>query len=87
MHYLRRKIDTYLADWKKDNERKPIIIKGARQIGKTEAVINFAEKHYSNVVKINFAEEPKYKAIVQDGYTTDAIVKNITCVHAVVLYP
>ncbi len=78
MHYLRRKIDTYLADWKKDNERKPIIIKGARQIGKTEAVINFAEKHYSNVVKINFAEEPKYKAIVQDGYTTDAIVKNIT---------
>lgn len=78
MHYLRRKIDSYLANWKEDKARKPLIIKGARQIGKTEAVINFAQKHYSHIVKINFAEEPKYKAIVQDGYSTEAILKNIT---------
>lgn len=78
MHYLRRKIDSYLANWKEDKARKPLIIKGARQIGKTEAVINFAKKHYSHIVKINFAEEPKYKAIVQDGYSTEAILKNIT---------
>ena len=66
MYYLRRKIDSYLADWQKDKDHKPLIVKGARQIGKTEAILNFAEKHYSNVVKINFAEETKYKAIVQD---------------------
>lgn len=78
MHYLRRKIDSYLANWKEDKARKPLVIKGARQIGKTEAVINFAQKHYSHIVKINFAEEPKYKAIVQDGYSTEAILKNIT---------
>ncbi|MCQ2246315.1 MAG: ATP-binding protein [Bacteroidaceae bacterium] len=78
MHYLRRKIDSYLTNWKEDKARKPLVIKGARQIGKTEAVINFAQKHYSHIVKINFAEEPKYKAIVQDGYSTEAILKNIT---------
>lgn len=78
MRYLRRKIDSYLLEWKENKDRKPLIIKGARQIGKTEAITNFAEKHYAHVVKINFAEEPKYKAIVQDGYSTDAIVKNIT---------
>lgn len=78
MQYLRRKIDTYLLDWKSDKDRKPLIIKGARQVGKTEAVNNFAQKHYTHVVKINFAEEPQYKAIVQDGYSAEAIVKNIT---------
>lgn len=49
MGYLRRKIDSYLADWQKDKNKKPLIVKGARQIGKTEAIMNFAEKHYANV--------------------------------------
>ena len=35
---LRRKIDSYLVDWKNDSDRKPLIIKGARQIGKTLSV-------------------------------------------------
>ena len=39
---LRRKIDSYLVDWKNDSDRKPLIIKGARQIGKTRSVEYFA---------------------------------------------
>ena len=40
--YLKRKIDTYLVHWKKDTERKPLIVKGARQVGKTESIRRFA---------------------------------------------
>ena len=48
--YLRRKIDEYLLEWKKNEERLPLIIKGARQIGKTESINHFAEQNYSNIV-------------------------------------
>ena len=46
--YLRRKIDDYLKEWKNSEERKPLIIKGARQIGKTESIRKFAEENYTS---------------------------------------
>ena len=61
--YLKRKIDTYLIQWKKNVERSPLIVKGARQIGKTESIRRFAERNYKSVIYINFVEEPKYKLI------------------------
>jgi predicted AAA+ superfamily ATPase len=76
--YLRRKIDKFLEEWKKDEDRKPLIIKGARQIGKTESIKHLAEDNYSNFIEINFVEEPKYKGIIADGYKTDDIIKNIS---------
>lgn len=59
--YLKRKIDEYLLEWKKNEERLPLIIKGARQIGKTESINHFAEQNYSNIVSINFVLEPKHR--------------------------
>ncbi len=76
--YLKRKIDAYLLEWKRDSERKPLIVKGARQVGKTESILRFAEGNYQNVIYINFVEEPKYKLITEDGYKTDDIVRNIS---------
>ena len=76
--YLKRKIDTYLQHWKKDPERKPLIVKGARQVGKTESICRFAEENYKNVIYINFVEEPKYKLITEDGYKPDDIIRNIS---------
>ena len=55
--YLKRKIDEYLLEWKEKEERLPLIIKGARQIGKTESINHFAEQNYSNIVSINFVLE------------------------------
>ena len=66
--YLQRKIDVYLKEWKQDEHRRPLIVKGARQIGKTESIRKFAEENYKHVVEINFVEEPKYKMITSDGY-------------------
>ena len=76
--YLKRKIDEVLMQWKLNPDRKPLIVKGPRQVGKTESVRRFAETNYESVVYINFVEEPKYKLITEDGYRTDDIIKNIS---------
>ena len=76
--YLRRKIDDFLSAWKKDPERKPLLVKGPRQVGKTESILHFAENAYQNVIYINFVEEPKYKLITENGYKTDDIIRNIS---------
>ena len=75
--YMRRKIDDFLAEWKNKPDKKPLIIKGARQIGKTESILHFSE-NYENVIYINFVEEPKYKTITSDGYKAADIIKNIS---------
>ncbi|MGN0170464.1 MAG: ATP-binding protein [Lachnospiraceae bacterium] len=76
--YFRRKIDEFLLHWKKDPAHKPLIVKGARQIGKTESILHFANENYSNVVYINFALDKKYSTIVTDGYDAETVIKNIT---------
>lgn len=76
--YLQRKIDSDLICWRKNPQRKPLIVKGARQVGKTESLLHFANKNYESVIYINFVEEPKYRMIVGDGYGADHIVKNIS---------
>ncbi len=76
--YLKRKIDNYLKNWKQNSDRLPLVVKGPRQIGKTESICRFAQNAYENVIYINFVEEPKYKHIAEDGYKTDDIVRNIS---------
>lgn len=76
--YLKRKIDDYLKIWKENTERKPLVVKGPRQIGKTESIRRFANANYESVIEINFVEEPKYKTIVEDGYRPADIIKNIS---------
>lgn len=76
--YLRRKIDDFLINWKNQSDRKPLIIKGARQTGKTFSILHFIENNYKNTIYINFALEPKYKRITDDGYTFSDIIKNIS---------
>ncbi len=75
---LKRKIDAYLATWKGNPDRKPLIVKGARQIGKTRSIEQFARKNYKNVILINFVEQKRYKAIFDDGFEVDTILKNIS---------
>lgn len=85
--YIERKIDGYLQEWKKDPNRKPLIVKGARQIGKTESIMKFAQKNYKNVVYINFALEPKYRSITEKGYDAASIVKQISLLDPAKKFP
>ena len=75
---LKRKIDNVLFEWKHSNNRNPLIVKGARQIGKTASITAFVNANYNNVIAINFVEQQKYKQIFDDGYEVDNIIKNIS---------
>jgi predicted AAA+ superfamily ATPase len=75
---LRRKIQQSLVEWKNNPNRKPLIIKGCRQCGKTWAVIEFARKNYEHVVHMNFFENPGYGAIFQDSLEVDFLTMMIT---------
>ena len=78
--YFKRKIDDFFLNWKEDISHKPLIIKGARQIGKTESILHFAGNVYANVVYINFVLDKRFRAIVSDGYDVDTVIKNISLV-------
>ena len=77
--YLKRKIDDFLMKWKENPNRLPLIVKGSRQIGKTESIRHFAmAAGYESFIEINFVSEAKYKRIIDDGYSASSIVKNIS---------
>ena len=78
MDRLRRKIDQYLIDWKNSDNKMPLIVKGARQIGKTNAIENFGKNNYKTFIEINFVFQPEFKTIFEDGFVVDNIIKNIT---------
>ena len=78
MELLKRKIDKYLMEWKRNPDKMPLIVKGARQIGKTESIRNFARNNYKSVIEINFALQKQFKDIFDDGFEVDTIIKNIS---------
>lgn len=80
MELLKRKIDTFLWNWKNNPKRKPLIVKGARQIGKTESIRAFGKANYESVIEINFVLQKKFRAIFDDGYEVDTIIKNISLI-------
>lgn len=75
---LRRKIEKVLLEWKNRADKKPLIVKGARQIGKTASIRLFAHRYYEHVVEINFALQKKFRNIFDDGYEVKNIIRNIT---------
>ena len=80
MAYLHRKIDSFLERWRNDPDRLPLIIRGARQVGKTESIRRFAHQHYESVVEVNFVEDPLFRSILDDGYRVDAIISNLSLI-------
>ena len=80
MERLTRKIDQFLIDWKNRPGHMPLIVKGARQIGKTEAIKNFAKNNYKNVIEINFVERKEFKGIFDDSFDPDKILANISLI-------
>ena len=80
-NYLKRKIDAFLLDWKNTSNKKPLIVKGCRQIGKTESIRHFAiSAGYESFIEINFVKDQKYKNIIIDGYEINQIIKNMSLI-------
>jgi predicted AAA+ superfamily ATPase len=75
---LRRKIEEQLLDWKKDKDKTCLLIKGARQVGKTFIVDNFANTHYENYIYINFELTPEKKSIFDGDLDVDSILRRLS---------
>lgn len=77
---LNRKIEETLLRWKKEASRKPLVVKGCRQCGKTYSVLAFARNNYRHVVYINFVEKPNYALAFQGSMNVDEIVMNLSTI-------
>lgn len=78
MERLKRKIDDYLIEWKQSPNKLPLIVKGARQIGKTNAIRYFGENNYKVFIEINFVLNPEFKTIFDKSFSVNEIIKEIT---------
>ncbi len=75
---LKRKIETYLSDWKESADKKPLVIKGVRQCGKTYIVKKFARENYENVVYMNFILEPDKKSAFEGNLDVETLILNLS---------
>ena len=75
---LKRKIMDQLLAWKNKKEKMCLVIKGARQVGKTYIIDQFAKENYKNYIYINFIEKPSYKDIFKGDLDIETIIKQIT---------
>lgn len=72
--YLKRKIDKYLFDWKTNPDHKPLIIKGARQVGKTKSIENFAKRNIKALLKSTLPKIP----YISKSLKTDTLLKPLS---------
>lgn len=75
---LRRKIEKELLEWKNKENKMCLVIKGARQVGKTYIIEKFAKENYKNYVYMNFIETPSLKKIFDGDLDAETIIKQIT---------
>jgi predicted AAA+ superfamily ATPase len=75
---LKRKIMDALVEWKKKKDRECLLVKGARQVGKTFIIREFAKQNYENIVELNFAKRPMFKEVFEGDLTMENIIKEIT---------
>ncbi len=75
---MERKIEEYLVQWKSDNNRKPLIIFGPRQVGKTFSVLNFGKNNYKNVAYFNTYQNKKLIDVFKKEKIEDKIILNLS---------
>ena len=74
---MKRKIYKQLLKWKRNMDRKPLMLLGARQVGKTWIMQQFGEKEYKNVAYIHCDDEPRMKQLFELDYNIDRILITI----------
>ena len=72
--YMYRKVNAYLERWQQDKYRKPLLIQGARQVGKTYAILEFGRTHYDNVAYFNFQTSEKLAQTFQEDITPGYLI-------------
>ncbi len=83
---MKRKIDIFLKQWKNSPVRQPLLVRGARQIGKTYSVTAFGEREFSNILTVNFEEQPELINCFSD-YDPKAIIDRLSILTRTAIVP
>ncbi|MBW2634939.1 MAG: AAA family ATPase, partial [Deltaproteobacteria bacterium] len=73
--HIIRDIDPELVKWKESRSRRPLLVRGARQVGKTHSIIEFARAAFENHVTVNFEEQPEFSMCFQSLNVKEIIEK------------
>ncbi len=72
--HMYRKITEFLEEWKESKHRKPLILQGARQVGKTYSILEFGRTHYENTAYFNFETDPKLSATFEENISPSYLI-------------
>ena len=78
--YIKRQIDKELLIWKDSTNKKPILLRGARQVGKTKTVRNLGEQ-FENYLEINFEEDKQVHTIFSENLSPNVICENLSAIY------
>ena len=78
--YLYRKIDDQLLAWSRENKRKPLLVRGARQVGKSSAIRNLA-RHFEYFVEVNFDQQKEVCTLFERGISPQEICENLSLIY------
>ncbi|MBR6403535.1 MAG: ATP-binding protein [Eubacterium sp.] len=84
---MKRTVMNELLAWKEDKRRKPLILQGARQVGKTWILREFGKTYYKNVAEFNFDENPEYKEFFAKTKDGKRILDNLSIISGTQILP
>lgn len=84
---IKRTIQTKLSTWKRNPDRKPLILQGARQVGKTWLLKHFGATEFKEVAYFNFEERPDLKQFFQNTKDIPSIIRNLSLLHGKAITP
>lgn len=87
MIFLKRKAIKELVNWKNDEERKPMVLKGARQVGKTWLMKEFGKRYYKDFVYFSFEEDDELKSIFEVNKNPHRIIELLSIISGKVILP
>lgn len=84
--YFKRLIDKYMVEWADRTDHKPLLLRGARQVGKSTAVRHLGES-FENFIEINFEKQPEYREVFKSNLVVSRIVAEISAMYAKPIIP
>lgn len=84
---MRRFIEDQLVTWKRSKRRKPLIVRGARQVGKSWSVVDFGRKHFENIHTVNLEKRPDWHSIFEGNLSGKKILAQLEIVLSARIVP
>ncbi len=84
---IEREIQKKLSSWRTDPDRKPLVLRGARQVGKTWLLKHFGNAEFDDVAYFNFEEQPDLKQFFENTKDVRRIIQNLSLVHGLPILP